>query len=356
MSDENIVHVVGTGTIGEPLIGLLCDAKDDLGIDEVTFYKHSPVLTDRPKIRGLVNRGASLAVREDRTKEFQDLGVDPIYDAEEAIKRASVVIDCTPKGTGMQNKEKYYTKYKNKVKGFMAQGSEFGFGKMYAVGINDQAITPKDKFIHIVSCNTHNIAVIIKTLAIENNKINHMKEGRFLCIRRANDISQVKSFIPSPEVGTHKDPTMGTHHAVDVYHLYKTLNIDLNVFSSALKLNTQYMHCIWFDVKLDKKTSKDKVIQQFIDNPRVAVTHKQSANLVFSYGREYGHYGRILDQTVMVIPTIHVVNDNEVIGFCFTPQDGNSILSSITAAERFLYPEEWEEKIKCMGAFLLQEV
>jgi len=199
MVDGNIVHVVGTGTIGEPLIGLLCDAKEDLEIDEVTFYKHSAVLTDRPKVKGLMNRGANLAVNEEKIKEFQELGMEPLYDAEEAIKRASVIIDCTPKGTGLMNKEKYYIKYKSKIKGFLAQGSEFGFGKMYAVGINDEAITKKDQFIHIVSCNTHNIAVLIKTLAIENKK-NHLKEGRFLCIRRANDISQDKGFIPSPEV------------------------------------------------------------------------------------------------------------------------------------------------------------
>ena len=355
MVDGNIVHVVGTGTIGEPLIGLLCDARDELEIDEVTFYKHSPKLEDRPKMKGLINRGADLCVREDRVKDFQELGIDPVYHAEEAIKRASVVIDCTPKGTGLMNKEKYYKKYKNKIKGFLAQGSEFGFGKMFAVGINDDAITKKDQFIHIVSCNTHNIAVLINTLAIENKK-NHMREGRFLCIRRANDISQVKSFIPAPEVGVHKDGKMGTHHAVDVYHLYKTLGIDLNVFSSALKLNTQYMHCIWFDVKLDKKMTKEEAIQRFIDNPRVAITYKKAANLVFSFGREHGHFGRILDQTVIVVPTIHVINENEVIGFCFTPQDGNSILSSISAAERFLYPDCYEEKLRCLGAFLLQEV
>ena len=355
MADGNIVHVVGTGTIGEPLIGLLCDAQEELGIDEVTFYKHSPVLTDRPKLRGLMNRGANLAVSESKIKDFQELGTEPYYEAEEAIKRASVVIDCTPKGTGIMNKEKYYKKYKNKIKGFLAQGSEFGFGKMFAVGINDAAITSKDKFIHIVSCNTHNIAVLINTLAIDNKK-NNLKEGRFLCIRRANDISQTKSFIPSPEVGKHKDQKMGTHHAVDVYHLYKTLGIELNVFSSALKLNTQYMHSIWYDLKLNKKITKDEAIQSFIDNPRVAVTYKQSANLVFSFGREHGHYGRILDQTVIVLPTIHVLNDNEVIGFCFTPQDGNSILSSITATERFLYPDSYEDKLRVLGAFLLQEV
>jgi len=355
MTDGKIVHVVGTGTIGEPLIGLLCDAKKDLGIDEVTFYKHSANELDRPKVKGLVNRGADLSVAEGKVKDFQDLGLEPVFTAEESIKRADVVIDCTPKGTGLMNKEKYYNKYKNKISGFLAQGSEFGFGKMYAVGINDDAITPKDQFIHVVSCNTHNIAVLIDTLAIEKKK-NHLKEGKFLCIRRSNDISQVKSFVPSPEVGTHKDPQMGTHHAVDVYHLYKTLGIDLNVFSSALKLNTQYMHSIWYNLKIDKKISVDDVKNKFIENPRVAVTNKKAANLVFSYGRDHGHYGRILNQTVVVLPSTHVINDNEIFGFCFTPQDGNSILSSITMTEKFLYPDNYEDYLHCLGAFLLQEV
>jgi len=39
---RKIVHVVGTGTIGEPLIGLLCDYRTQLGIDEVTFHKNTP--------------------------------------------------------------------------------------------------------------------------------------------------------------------------------------------------------------------------------------------------------------------------------------------------------------------------
>jgi glyceraldehyde-3-phosphate dehydrogenase/erythrose-4-phosphate dehydrogenase len=232
----------------------------------------------------------------------------------------------------------------------LAQGSEFGFGKMYAVGINDEAITPEDQFIHIVSCNTHNIAVVLKTLGVSD-----LREGRFVCIRRANDISEERNFIPAPEVGEHEGE-MGTHQAVDAYHLYKTLGIELNVFSSALKINTQYMHCIWFDVKLDRKITKDEIIQRFIDNPRVAVTNKTFSSLVYSFGRDHGHYGRILDQTIVVLPTLHVVNGNEVVGFCFTPQDGNSLLSSITAVERFLYPDSYERKLKCLEPFLFEEV
>ena len=58
-----------------------------------------------------------------------------------------------------------YLKRANPNRGFMAQGSEFGFGKMYARGINDEVLEPgKDKYLQVVSCNTHNIAVLLKTL------------------------------------------------------------------------------------------------------------------------------------------------------------------------------------------------
>ena len=60
MSNRRIVHVIGTGTIGEPLIGLLCDYKEQLGIDEVTFNKYTPLTRDRSKVTNLLKRGAIL--------------------------------------------------------------------------------------------------------------------------------------------------------------------------------------------------------------------------------------------------------------------------------------------------------
>ena len=350
----NIVHVVGTGTIGEPLIGLLCDLKNELGIDEVTFYKHNAVLTDRPKIKGLLRRGGVLAVNKEKIKEFRELGIEPTYTDEEAIERATVVIDCSPKGWGLKNKEKYYKKYEEKVKAFLAQGSEFGFGKPYAYGINDEVIK-NEKYIHVVSCNTHNIAVAIKCVAFEGER-NNFLYGRFVCIRRASDISQESEFVPAPSVSEHKDDRFGTHHARDVWYLFNTLGCDLDVFSSAIKINTQYMHSIWFDIKLKKKTSEEEVKNRFIEDPRVAVTYKKLSNLVFSFGRDHGHYGRILNQTVVVLPTIKVINGNEVFGFCFTPQDGNSLLSSVAAAMHAIYPDEYSEKIEVLNPFLFKEV
>ena len=40
---RNSILVVGTGTIGEPLIGLLADSKKKLGISEVMFHKRTPL-------------------------------------------------------------------------------------------------------------------------------------------------------------------------------------------------------------------------------------------------------------------------------------------------------------------------
>ena len=154
---RKIVHIVGMGTIGEPLIGLLCDYQKQLGIDEVTFSKSSPSKDVRSKVMDLVKRGARLCVNEGLEKKFKKLGMDPDLEFTEAIKRATVVIDCTPRGVGINNKNNFYRKFEDNVKGFLAQGSEDGFGKKYARGINDSALLPEDKFIQVVSCNTHNI-------------------------------------------------------------------------------------------------------------------------------------------------------------------------------------------------------
>ncbi len=259
---SKIVHVVGTGTIGEPLIGLLADHRVDFGIDEVTFHKRTPLLAERGKVNDLVRRGAVLSVDEDRRYAFEELGHAPKYETREAIERASVVIDCTPVGNAM--KDEFYADAHGPL-GFLAQGSEFGFGKMYARGINDSALVAgEDRFLHIVSCNTHNISVLIKTLAMDEDGTSHLEDGQFLCIRRANDISQDSGFVPSPTVEGHKDERFGTHHARDAHGLFTTLGYDLNLHSSALKMNSQYMHSIHFRIQLDREITLDEAVDRLM--------------------------------------------------------------------------------------------
>jgi len=353
---NNVVHIVGTGTIGEPLIGLFTDFREKLGVDEVTFHKRTPLASDRSKISHLLSRGAKLATDSDQRDAFEKLGHKVDFEAEEALARATVVIDCTPAGNDM--KEKYYDHVQG-PKGFIAQGSEFGFGVPYARGINDEVLRPgQDRFIQVVSCNTHNITTLIKTLCDEGKGRYSLARANFVCMRRANDVSQTKDFAPAPQVGKHDDGEFGTHHAHDAYHVFETLGMKLDLFSSAVKLNTQYMHSIWFNFLFDRDITRDEMVARLKANLRVAVTDKRNCNEVFSFGRDHGYYGRILSQTVVVLPTLTVRRSRELYGFCFTPQDGNSLLSSLAAALWFIdpAPESVSKRLESVRRWLYTEI
>ena len=75
------------------------------------------------------------------------MGLQPVYTTEEALALATVVIDCTSDGLGLAHKRDWY-EHLPRAQGFIAQGSETGFGKMYARGINDEALVR----VQIASC------------------------------------------------------------------------------------------------------------------------------------------------------------------------------------------------------------
>ena len=355
---DTAVTIIGTGTIGEPLIGLLAANKKQLGIDRVIFHKRTPAIVDRSKVNNLIKKGTEFATDKDSFAGFKELGMEPRWTREEAVQQADVVIDCTPEGVAIDQKAKVYEKL-SKAKGFIAQGSEFGFGKMYARGVNDEALVPgQDRFIHVVSCNTHNLSVIVKALALADGaKDKNLEWGRFVCIRRANDVSNEKGFLASPEVGSHKDAEYGTHHARDVVHLYKTLGYNLNLFSSAVKIPTQYMHTIYFHLRTQRRFTKDEALARWKAYPYAAITYKKVANMVYSFGRDHGHWGRLLDEAILVAPTLWVSPDGrEVAGYCFTPQDGNSLLTSLSATAFLLDPKTYKEKMHAFDSLLFKEV
>ena len=350
------ILVVGTGTIGEPLVGLFSRLKDKFGI-KVYFHKRTPLLDEVAKVNSLVDHGASLVVDAEKVKQFQILGHEPVLNYEAALNLCDVIVDCTPAGN-LAKKEHYLPLAKEKKKKvFIAQGSEKDFGLPYAYGINDEAlIKSTPNFIQVVSCNTHNICSVLKSLSPEFESI---VTADFVCVRRANDISQDGGFIASPEVGPHKDYNFGTHHAADAARVLNTMNKRVLMYSSAMKINSQYMHIIRFSIVVKGHMDKNNAISRFRENPFVALTHKNLANKVFSFGRDHGYYGRIFNQTVVSIPTIHTVNfggTTKVSGFCFTPQDGNSLISSIAATLYGLYGRKYKNYTHELDSLLFDEV
>ena len=358
---KRTVLVVGTGTIGEPLIGLLCDFSDELGIGNVLFHKRTPLSYERSKVNSLIDRGAKLVVDESVIEEFADLGHRVNFTTTNALELADVVIDCTPAGN--ENKKLFYEEFsKNSDKVFIAQGSEKGFGIPFAHGINDALLLQeRPSYIQVVSCNTHNIAGLIKTI---DPTLTAVTMADFVCIRRASDISQHKGFIASPTVDGHHNRLYGTHHAQDAVDLLLTVTPDKVVpaFSSSMKLNTQYMHCIRFNIRLKGVYTKETILSKFEENKYFAITEKNDSGRVFSFGRDHGYYGRLLSHGVLVEESLHVYTppmsgETWLTGFCFTPQDGNSLLSSIAAVSLSLHDADKHHKImEGFHEYLFQEI
>ncbi|MBI4142882.1 hypothetical protein HY480_03350 [Candidatus Uhrbacteria bacterium] len=386
----NWVHVVGTGTIGEPLIGLLTKRREELGIATVSFSKNRPTSEDVGKVEKMVRRGARLCVLpeiaanggplQSGPRAFEQAGYPkPTMLTPEAIAGADVIMDCTPEGRGIAHKAEWYAPRAARdpnFRGAIAQGSEFGFGKPYAYRINETALERgTDRFIHVVSCNTHNIAVLLRALG--GTQLERLAEASFTCIRRASDVSQRGGFIAGIEAGTHEDAHFGTHHARDAYALLSTLFASEEhrdavlgapttprILSSACKAGTQYMHVIHADLLLRGRWSHDEIVDRLDGIPTIALTEFFDTPRVFAVGRDYGFRGRLFNQTVVNPKTVAVFPSHDpVFGhrtrihlWSFTPQDGNSLLSSVAAVAWLLDPETFEQRIECVKKYLMRRI
>ena len=344
------VLVIGTGTIGEPLIGLLADHKDSLGLDNVIFFKRTPLSDERGKVESMIRKGAKLVSTSEALSEFHQLGFDKALDVEQAYADSDVIIDCTPSGN--DNWDKVYSSL-DQNKRFMAQGSEHGFGPFFAWGINNEVLSEDSNRYLIASCNTHNIASIVKSFALDEQR--ELVEGKFVCLRRANDVSQNESFSPSPTITKHSNQEFGTHHARDVHELFAQDGRELNLFSSAIKLPTQYMHTLWFSLVFKDGISYEDIIKNLNNSEFLMATEKMSSNKVFSFGRDHGYHGRILSHGVVAEQSLHV-KDNTLTGYCFTPQDGNALLSSVAGTVQHYYKNDWQKKMETFNRYIFKNI
>ena len=342
--------VIGTGTIGEPLIGLLADHKDSLGLDNVIFFKRTPLSDERGKVESLIRKGAKIVSTADALSEFDQLGFTDATNVEQAYDESDVIIDCTPSGN--DNWDNIYSSLDQK-KRFMAQGSEHGFGSFFAWGINNEILKEESNKFLVASCNTHNIASIVKTFALDEGR--ELVEGKFVCLRRANDVSQNDSFSPSPTITKHSNHEFGTHHARDVHELFAQEGKKLNLFSSAIKLPTQYMHTLWFSLVFNDGIMYEDIIKNLNDSEFLIATEKMSSNKVFSFGRDHGYHGRLLSHGVVAEQSLHV-KENTLTGYCFTPQDGNALLSSVAGTVQYYYKNNWKEKMNIFDRYIFKNI
>jgi glyceraldehyde-3-phosphate dehydrogenase (NAD(P)) len=349
------VLVIGVGTIGEPLTRLLLEHRGQLGIGEVAFAKFNP--TDLGTVKMLRDAGGKFVIWRDTEAHFEHilptagLAIDGYI--EEKMKNSCIIADCT--NIGNKLKEDYYSRAKYPI-GFLAQGSEEGFGQPYAYGVNDETLKAGEhKFLQVVSCNTHNILAVVRLARTVGDEI---LDSDFVLMRRMNDISQSASAIASPSVDKVKQdkyPGYGSHQAFDAARVMRTMGVELQgrIHSTALKLDNQLMHLNRFYVKVARKVKPSDVVDAIKADPLLALSQLRDMNLVFSKGRDHGFHGRIFNQAVIIQDSLEVSPDgHEIYGACFTPQDGNSLLTSVAAITWFFDPRRYREKLRPLHQYL----
>ena len=171
---ENIkVGVVGYGTIGKRVADAVSLQKD-MELVGVTGHSYNY------KIEIAKKKGIKIFAM-DGIEDFAKNGINVGGDVNKLLEQVDVVVDCTPKKIGRENKEKYYLPQKIKA---IFQGGEkpdVGDASFVAQCNYDQALN-KD-YIRVVSCNTTGLC---RTLYPINKKFG-IESVHATMVRRAAD-------------------------------------------------------------------------------------------------------------------------------------------------------------------------
>lgn len=310
------VLVNGIGNIGTTVLQLLLKYKSDFGIEKIYANKNSLKPWQGPEMEEFKRLGVILTSPK-KMSGFESF--------ESTLKKVDYVFECGANGSGMKNK-KLFSTYKN-IRGVSAQGSEKGFGISYMSGINDDLILG-EKFVHVVSCNTHGTAAILSTLGGKN--LENLVSADCVVVRRSEDLGNHERLVSANVVARHLDPIKGTHHAVDVIDIYKSLGILCNLSSSDITTPSQLLHAVRFNLVLKNPITQKEIENQIANNAYLSTTQKFDSNVIFEQGRRYGFNGRIFSHAIVVSENL-LIQSNTVKGWAFVPQEGNSIISTLHA-------------------------
>ncbi|MVO08061.1 type II glyceraldehyde-3-phosphate dehydrogenase [Flavobacterium sp. TP390] len=244
------IAVIGYGVIGKRVADAIskqddmklsgvCDIISDWRIQnavrkEYDIYAATPEAADNMKAEGITVKG-----------NMQLL-----------IEKSDLVVDCTPKKIAEQNVIIYKTQ---NIK-FILQGGEkhettnhsFSAENNYQSALNLEAT-------RVVSCNTTSILRTLTTL----KKAGLLEYARGTLLRRATDPWEshlggiMNTMVPEREIPSHQGPDA------------KSVDPDLDVITSAVKVPETLSHMHYWNVKLKKNTTKEEVLKAFKTSSRI---------------------------------------------------------------------------------------
>ena len=308
------ILVNGIGNIGTTLLNIILRYKNDLEINKIYAIKNQFNSWNKPEIEILQEKGIKICSNNENFTDFEHIK-----------DKINYVFDSMTNGFGIKNKI-WYNKLPNLV-GASAQGSEKKFGISFMSNVNNSQLK-NQRFAHIVSCNTHSLASILKTFCGKN--LQNLQKADFVIVRRSEDLGNHSRLVSANVVSRHLDSNLGTHHSIDLIDLYQTINKKIEVSSSDITTPSQLMHSVRFNIILKNGINQDEIKELIKKNDFVSQTSKFDSNIVFELGRKYGFLGRLYSHSIIVKNNI-LINKNEIKGWAFVPQEGNTILSTIHA-------------------------
>jgi len=244
------IAVIGYGVIGKRVADAI-NLQDDMNLIGVC-----DVISDW-RIQNAVRKEYNIyAATSEAADKMKSEGISVKGDMIELLKKSDLVVDCTPKNIAAINVEIY----KKKGIKFIVQGGEkhettghsFSAENNYASAINLDAT-------RVVSCNTTSILRTLSAL----KRADLLDYARGTLLRRATDPWEshlggiMNTMVPEKDIPSHQGPDA------------KSVDPDLDVITSAVKVPETLSHMHYWNVKLKKQTTKEDVLKAFKTSSRI---------------------------------------------------------------------------------------
>ncbi len=248
------IAVIGYGVIGKRVADAI-NLQDDMNLVGVC-----DVISDW-RIQNAVRKEYDIyAATAEAEKEMKASGISLKGTMLDLLNKVDLVVDCTPKNIAAQNVKIY----KEKIIKFIVQGGEkhettghsFSAENNYGSALNLNAT-------RVVSCNTTSILRTLTAL----KRANLLDYARGTLLRRATDPWEshlggiMNTMVPEKDIPSHQGPDA------------KSVDPDLDVITSAVKVPETLSHMHYWNVKLKKKATKEEVLDAFKTSTRIKLIH-----------------------------------------------------------------------------------
>ena len=248
------IAVVGYGVIGKRVADAI-NVQDDMNLVGVC-----DVISDW-RIQNAVRKNYEIyAATTEAEKEMKASGISVKGNLQDLLKKTDLVVDCTPKKIAAKNVETYK---KNNIK-FILHGGEkhettghsFSAENNYRSALNLNAT-------RVVSCNTTSILRTLTAL----KRADLLDYARGTLLRRATDPWEshlggiMNTMVPEKDIPSHQGPDA------------QSVDPDLDVITSAVKVPQTLSHMHYWNVKMKKKATKEEVLNAFKTSSRIKLIH-----------------------------------------------------------------------------------